>query len=81
MTDEIDTPTAKDLDKASFTDDSIMPFGKFRGKKMHQLEDDYLYWLFNEPWLSSSFPAIYDYCEARLEGYSEESKEDYYEEY
>lgn len=30
------------------TDESIMPFGKHKGKKMIDVPDDYLFWLLQE---------------------------------
>ena len=31
------------------TDNSLMPFGKHAGKKMSEVPDDYLLWLYEQP--------------------------------
>ena len=31
-----------------YTDESIMPFGKHKGKKLIDVPDEYLLWLYNE---------------------------------
>jgi uncharacterized protein (DUF3820 family) len=32
----------------NYSDDSLMPFGKFRGKSLKDVPADYLLWLYNE---------------------------------
>lgn len=55
-------------------DETIMWFGQHKGKKLRDLDDAYLYWLYETPWLRSKFPDLYDYCVERLEDYDPEAK-------
>lgn len=65
-----DIPSKKDIKTLSaLTDDSIMPFGEHKGKKLRDVPDNYLFWWFNEKDAARHSPYLYDYCEARLESY------------
>ena len=44
------------------TDQSLMPFGKHRGKMMCTVPCDYLVWLYNQDWITS-WPDVKDYIE------------------
>ena len=34
-------------------DDSLMPFGKYKGQRLGDVPDDYLIWFTNQPWCDS----------------------------
>lgn len=42
------------------TDESIFPFGKYRGQKMKEVKSDYLDWLDGQAWIKD-WPAVKDY--------------------
>jgi hypothetical protein len=68
MADEVELPRAKDLEP-EITDESFMRFGKHKGKKLKDVPDQYLWWLYSETDLHKTDGPLYDYCEDRLEGY------------
>lgn len=46
-----------------FTDESIMPFGKHRGKPLGEVPADYLVWLLEQDWATSDkWEGIYRYA-------------------
>jgi len=48
-----------------FTDDSIMPFGMHSGKKMKDVPDSYLLWLYHEKSINDS--RVKQYIEDNLD--------------
>lgn len=54
----------KDNDK--FDDDSIMPFGKHKGKPMSEVPSDYLDWLHGQEWVSE-WPKVLGYIEDNMD--------------
>jgi hypothetical protein len=42
--------------------DSI-PFGKYAGTPLGEVPAGYLLWLFEQPWLQTSWPDLYEYIE------------------
>jgi len=42
-------------------DYNAMPFGAHKGRKMKDIPDGYLVWLYSQDWLKGRFPAVYDY--------------------
>lgn len=67
--DAMDTPSRKDLiDIVEYNDDSVMPFGKHKGKRMGDIPYTYLCWLLeNCNHLNKKFV---EYLEDKLENYT-----------
>ena len=53
------------------TDDSLMPFGKHRGKKLIEVPDSYLFWLSKENRVTGE---LHDYIEDNLDAIKENIK-------
>ena len=51
-------------------DQSIMPFGKYKGKKMENVPASYLHWLYTQ-----------QFCDKKIEGYVEDNMEALMKEY
>ena len=49
---------------ATLTDESPMPFGKWKGSKVGDIPDDYFAWLLDQDW-KSKWPAVRDYAKER----------------
>ena len=49
-------------------DNSLMPFGDHAGKKLKDVPDDYLIFLYDEEsgWIEREHPGLYDYIEENL---------------
>jgi hypothetical protein len=43
------------------TDESLMPFGKWKDTKMANVPDQYLRWIFGEKWLKKNHPHVWRY--------------------
>lgn len=46
-------PKLKDFD--------LMLWGKHKGKRMDELSNSYMLWLFHQPWLEEEYPAVLEY--------------------
>ena len=57
---------------AGLTDDSLMPWGKFKGSKMENVSPTYLLWLYNNNKCSGDVKA---YIKDNLDVLEKESKE------
>ena len=55
------------------TDESLMPFGKYKGTKMANVPASYLLWLNTQPALSQS---VREYIQDNLEVLQKENKHD-----
>lgn len=44
-------------------DESIMPFGKHKGKKLGEVPDSYWLWFLQQEW-SSKYPELVEYAQA-----------------
>ena len=51
----------KDWNEAYITDETLMPFGKHKGKPMIEVPASYLDWLRDEEWLEERHPGIAEY--------------------
>lgn len=45
-----------------FNDESLMPFGKYKGQKMANVPAKYLLWLSDQEWIKK-YPKVFDYIE------------------
>jgi len=45
------------------TDSSLMPFGKYKGRKMKEVPASYLDWLHRQAWIED-WPLVLDYIKA-----------------
>ena len=77
-----DFPTEHDLKKLEpeVTDETVLDFGCHKGKKLRDIPDKYLDWLFGEKWFSEKYPKIHEYLEDRLENYDSRDDEDWLDE-
>ena len=48
-------------------DDNVMPFGEHVGKRLGDVPDSYLFWLWDQTWLGPKFPGLYLYVKAFVE--------------
>lgn len=48
-------------------DDTMMPVGKYRGERLGDIPDDYLFWLWDQSWLEPTYPGLYLYVKAFVE--------------
>ncbi len=55
-------------------DDTVMPFGEHQGKRLGDIPDDYLFWLWDQTWVETKFPGLYLYVEAFVEVTRKERK-------
>jgi uncharacterized protein (DUF3820 family) len=55
-------------------DDTVMPFGEHEGKRLAEVPDDYLFWLWDQTWVKAKFPGLYLYVEAFVEVTRKERK-------
>lgn len=62
------------------TDESLMPFGKYKNEKMANVPSSYLLWLYNNPdpnynqWSSIRSREVREYIEDNLDCLKQESK-------
>ena len=49
-----------------FDDNSIMPFGEHKGKKMINVPDSYLMFIYSQPWISK-WPQLEEYIKDNYE--------------
>ena len=49
-----------------WTDQTMMPFGKYAGRNLGDIPDDYIVWLGDQTWLSK-YPGLQLYVDAFLE--------------
>ena len=47
-------------------DDSIMPFGKHKGKRLGEVPDDYWLWFLRQDWCDQ-WPALVEYANCCVE--------------
>jgi len=57
-----------------FTDESIMPFGKFIGIKLANVPDEYLLWLFRE---NKCFGELYNYIKENYDAIKKNASKKY----
>lgn len=43
-------------------DDDVMPFGKYKGQRLGEIEDSYFLWFLKQEW-SSKFPDLVEYAQ------------------
>ena len=55
-------------------DATIMPFGTHIGKKLRDVPDDYLFWLWDQNWLERKYPGLYLYVKAFAEVVAKEAR-------
>lgn len=48
------------------TDDSPMPFGEHKGKKMVNVDPEYLLYIYDMPWIKK-WPAVEEYIESNIQ--------------
>lgn len=41
--------------------DDVMPFGKYKGKKLDEVPDNYLDWLAGQDWVKDRWPVVWSY--------------------
>lgn len=63
---ESDTLDVKHIEKKEYDDNTFMSFGKYKGRRLKDVPDSYLYWLFEH---TDCEKLLKDYAENRLEGY------------
>ena len=56
----------------ALTDESPMPFGKYKGEKLGEVPSSYLLWFFEQKW-ASDWPELYDYVEEHYETLEEDA--------
>lgn len=57
------------------TDNSLMPYGKYKGKKMANIQASYLLWMYRNDKL---FKALEVYVEENMDALEKEEKEELY---
>lgn len=48
-------------------DDDLMPFGKFKGTRLGEIEDEWFRWFLAQQWCDK-FPALVEYANIVMEG-------------
>ena len=66
------TPTSPTNPNAPLTDDSLMPFGKYRGFKISSIPASYLHWLWHNGVNQKKDQPIHKYIVDNIEGLKEE---------
>ena len=49
------------MEPTVLTDDSIMPFGKYKGQKLGEVPDSYLRWFLGQDWCDQ-WPELLEYA-------------------
>lgn len=57
------------------TDDSPMPFGKFKGKKMKEVPAEYLHWLWSQPGKPDENSPVANYIRKNLNALKKEHQD------
>lgn len=61
-------------DSQEFTDDSLMPFGKYKNMPLDSVPPDYLLWWFDQDTYSIQYPGLVKYIEDRYNELTELSE-------
>lgn len=48
------------ISREPWTDDTILPWGKFKGTRLEDVPGDYLYWLSEQKWIFD-YPGLHAY--------------------
>ena len=56
-------------------DETVMPWGKWKGLKLKDIEADYFLWLIEQPWLSK-WKGLYDYVMKNADLFYKEKSEE-----
>lgn len=52
----------------NITDDTLMPFGKYRGQRLGDIPDDYFEWLYDQTWFTQqSHGELWEYARRLVE--------------
>lgn len=62
------------MPESPWTDTTVMPWGKYSGKKLSELPPDYLLWLFEQRWIKD-WPGLYAYLKKNEDLLLEEKRE------
>ena len=57
-----------------WTDDSVMPWGAHKGKRLRDIQPSYLLWLFEQPWIKD-YAGLHAYLKKNEDLLMEEKRE------
>jgi uncharacterized protein (DUF3820 family) len=60
----------------AWTDESPMPFGKHKGKKLSEVPASYLLWCYDQPGMNNNWPQLLSYIEDNLETLTDQKVEE-----
>ena len=54
------------MEPKEVTDDTKLWFGKHRGIKLRDVSADYLLWLYDQDWIDTRYPKLFDYIDDNM---------------